>query len=141
MKKLFQNGFFKRPKGLVAIAGVILLIAAVGLAFRRATPPNVPTAEVQRGEFVNNIPVRGSVKALHSIQITAPSIAGDLQIVKLAPMGSMVKKGDVVVQFDTTILQATLDQRMSELKSAEADIDHSKAEARLSRAAAEGAMQ
>lgn len=133
MKKFLQSGFFQGPKGLMVIAGLILVVAAVGLAFRRAVPPNVPTAEVQRGEFVDNIPIRGNVKALRSIQITAPSIAGDLQIVKLAPMGSMVKKGDVVVQFDTTTLKATLDQKLSELKSAEADIDHSKAEAHLSR--------
>src|SRR5215467_11868205 len=133
MKKFFQSGFFKGPKGLAIIAGLILLVAGVGLAFRRVTPPNVPTAEVQRGEFVDNIPIRGNIKALHSIQITAPSIAGDLQIVKLAPMGSMVKKGDVVVQFDTTTLKATLDQKRSELKSAEADIEHSRAEARLAR--------
>ncbi|HEY6248873.1 MAG TPA: efflux RND transporter periplasmic adaptor subunit, partial [Candidatus Angelobacter sp.] len=133
MKKFFQSGFFQGPRGLAAVAAAIILVAGVGLAFRRAAPPNVPTAEVQRGEFVDNIPVRGNIKALHSIQLTAPSIAGDLQIVKLAPMGSMVKKGDVVVQFDTTTLKATLDQRLSELKSATADIDHSKAEARLSR--------
>lgn len=133
MKKFFQFGFFKGPKTLVAIAGLITLIAGVTLAFRRATLPNVPTAAVQRGEFVDTISVRGSIKALRSIQLTAPSVAGDLQIVKLAPMGSVVKKGDVVVQFDTTTLKATLDQRLSELKSAEADIEHSKAEARLSR--------
>lgn len=133
MKKFFQSGFFKGPKGLIVIAGLILLVAGVGLAFRRTAPPNVPTAEVQLGEFVDNIPIRGNIKALHSIQLTAPSIAGDLQIVKLAPMGTMVKQGDVVVQFDTTTLKATLDQRTSELKSAEADIDHSKAEAHLTR--------
>ena len=133
MKKFFQSGFFKGPKGLMLIAGLILLVAGVGLAFRHAVPPSVPTAAVQRGEFVDNIPIRGNIKALHSIQLTAPSIAGDLQIVKLAPMGTMVKKGDVVVQFDTTTLKATLDQRLSELKSAEADIDHSKAEAHLTR--------
>lgn len=133
MKKFFQSGFFKGPKGLIVIAGLILLVAGVGLAFRRTASPNVPTAEVQLGEFVDNIPIRGNIKALHSIQLTAPSIAGDLQIVKLAPMGTMVKQGDVVVQFDTTTLKATLDQRTSELKSAEADIDHSKAEAHLTR--------
>ena len=133
MKKFFQPGFLKGRKGLIAIAVVILLVAAAGLAFRRTTPPDVPVAEVQRGEFVDNISVRGNIKALRSIQLAAPSIAGDLQIVKLAPMGSMVKKGDVVVQFDTTTLQATLDQKRSELKSAEADIEHSRAEARLTR--------
>jgi RND family efflux transporter MFP subunit len=35
------------------------------------------------------------------------------------------------VQFDTTTLQHTLEQKQSELKSAEADIEHSRAEARL----------
>jgi HlyD family secretion protein len=133
MKKYLQIKFFKSFTGLLTIAGAIVLIAGGGLVFRRATTPSVPTAEVKRGVFVNYIPVRGSIKALRSIQLAAPSIAGDLQIVKLVPMGTMVKKGDVVVQFDTTILQTTLDQRRSELKSAGADIDHSRAEAHLVR--------
>ena len=133
MKKLLQSGFFRGPKGLIAIAAAVLVIAAGALGFRITTAPKTPTAEVIRGEFVDYIPIRGNVKALRSIQLEAPSIAGDLQIVKLAAMGTVVKKGDVVVQFDTTTLQATLDQKKSELKSAEADIDHSKAEAHLTR--------
>lgn len=100
---------------------------------RRTVAPTVPTVEVRRGEFVEYVSLRGNIKALHSIQLAAPSIAGDLQIIKLAPMGAMVKKGDVVVQFDTTTLKATLDQKRSELKSSEADIDHSRAEAKLSK--------
>jgi RND family efflux transporter MFP subunit len=111
----------------------ILLAGGGWLAMRRTAGPSVPTAEVRRGEFVEYVSVRGDVKALRSIQLAAPSIAGDLQIIKLAPMGAMVKKGDVVVQFDPTTLQATLDQKRSELKSSEADIDHSRAEARLSK--------
>jgi HlyD family secretion protein len=129
----FPQAGFKSRKGVAAILAAVLLIAAGGLAFRRTTAPAVPVAEVKRGEFVNYIPIRGNIKALRSIQLTAPSISGDLQIVKLAPMGAFVKKGDVVVQFDATTLQATLDQKRSELKSAEADIDHSRAEARLTR--------
>lgn len=133
MKKLLQSGFFRGPRGLLAVLVAILLIAGGALAFRRPSGPNVPTAEVIRGEFVDDISIRGNVKALTSVQLSAPSIAGNLQIVKLVPMGTIVKKGDVVVQFDTTMLQATLDQRRSELKSADADIDHSRAEAHLTR--------
>ncbi len=133
MKNFFQSRFFRGPRGIAALIAAILLLAGGTLAFRRTSIPNVPTAEVMRGEFVDDISIRGNVKALHSIQISAPSIAGNLQIMKLVPTGTAVKKGDVVVQFDTTTLQATLDQRQSELKSAEADIDHSKAEAHLTR--------
>jgi HlyD family secretion protein len=133
MKKLAQRAFFKGPRGLLTMAAAVLVIAGAALAFRTATPPRVPTAEVMRGEFVDYISIRGDIKALHSIQLTAPSMAGDLQIVRLVPTGTMVRKGEVVVQFDTTTLQAKLDQKRSELKSAEADIDRSRAEARMTR--------
>jgi len=133
MKRYFRSEFFQSRKGMLAAAAAVLVVAGAGFAFRKTAAPTVPTAQVHRGEFVDYIPVRGNIKALHSIQIAAPSIAGDLQIVKLAPTGTIVKKGDVIVQFDTTTLQATLDQKRSELKSADADIDHSRAEARLSK--------
>lgn len=134
MKKHLPSRLFAWPKTLAgAVTAIVLLAGSSRLAWHRSAAPHVPTAEVRRAEFVEYVSVRGNVKALRSIQLAAPSIAGDLQIVKLAPMGTMVKKGDVVVQFDTTTLQATLDQKRSELKSADADIDHSRAEARLSK--------
>jgi RND family efflux transporter MFP subunit len=133
MKNHLPSRLFPWPKTLAGVATAIVLLLGGRVAWRRTAVLPVPTAEVRRGEFVEYVSVRGNVKALRSIQLSAPSIAGDLQIVKLTPMGTMVKKGDVVVQFDITTLQATLDQKRSELKSADADIDHSRAEARLSK--------
>lgn len=124
--------FFRR-KGVIALAAALIVVVIGLFAFRSSARTSVPTAEVKRGEFVDYVQIRGDVKALHSIQLAAPSIAGDLQIVKLVPTGTMVKKGDVVVQFDASNLQRTLDQKRSELKSAEADIEHSRAESKLTR--------
>jgi RND family efflux transporter MFP subunit len=118
---------------LAGVTVVILLTGAGRMVWRQTSAPAIPTADVKRGEFVEYVSLRGNVNALHSIQLAAPSIAGDLQVVKLTPMGTLVKRGDVVVQFDTTTLQATLDQKRSELKSSNADIDHSRAEARLTK--------
>jgi HlyD family secretion protein len=126
--------FLLRRKGITALAVAGFLLVALGaLALRRSTGPRVPTAEVQRGDFVDYVQVRGEIKALRSVQLTAPSIAGDLQIVKLVPTGTMVKAGDVVVEFDAAMLKVTLEQKQSELKSAEADIEHSRAENQLTR--------
>jgi RND family efflux transporter MFP subunit len=133
MKKSLQSLILARPKILAGATALVLVGGAGRVMIERRAAPRIPTAEVRRGEFVEYVSVRGNVKALRSIQLAAPSIAGDLQIVKLVPMGTMVKKGDVVVQFDTTTLQATLDQKRSDLKSSDADIDHSRAEARLSK--------
>ena len=124
--------FLLRRKGITALVAAGFLLVAIGaVALHRTSGTNLPTAEVKRGEFVDYVQIRGEIKALHSVQLTAPSIAGDLQIVKLVPTGTMVKAGDVVVQFDATTLKNTLEQKQSELKSAEADIEHSRAENRL----------
>lgn len=111
---------------LVAASGVLL--GAVRLS-RRA--PNVPTTEVKRGEFLDSLQFRGEVKALKSVTISAPSEAGDLQIVKITPEGTIVKAGDVVVEFDKTKTEQDLAQYRSALKSAEAEIGQAQAQARL----------
>ncbi|MCI0421067.1 MAG: hypothetical protein L0312_17880 [Acidobacteria bacterium] len=122
----------KRRRWVWLSAGLLVL---VGLGvFRARMPkaaPKINTAEVKRGEFVENVHVRGELKALRSVVLTAPSGAGDVQIVRLVKNGAQVKKGDIVVQFDTTNLQRTLDQKLSELKTAEGEIERIRAQGRL----------
>jgi HlyD family secretion protein len=133
MKDLTLVRFFLRRKGIATLVAAGFLMVAIGaVALHRTGVQGVPMADVKRGEFVDYVQIRGEIKALRSVQLTAPSIAGDLQIVKLVPTGTMVKAGDVVVQFDMSTLKNTLEQKQSELKSAEADIEHSRAENRLS---------
>jgi len=112
--------------GLSAVAGVTTLMLHMP-----KEAPKINTAEVKRGEFVENVQVRGELKALRSIVLTAPSGAGDIQIIRLVKNGTQVEKGDVVVQFDTSTLQRTLDQKLSELKTAEGEIERIRAQARL----------
>ena len=112
MKDLAIVRFLLRRKGVALTAAAFLLVAVGALALRRTATPNVATAEIKRGEFVDYVQIRGEIKALHSVQLAAPSIAGDLQIVKMIPTGTMVKAGDVVVQFDPSNLQRTLEQAL-----------------------------
>src|SRR5277367_697311 len=89
-----------RGKG---IAIVILVLAGSGVVlgavrFSKRTP-TVPTYEVKRGEFLDSLQFRGEVKALKSVTISAPAQAGDLQIIKVASEGTVVKPGDLVVEF------------------------------------------
>jgi len=118
----------------IVVVAVILLVAS-GVLFgavrlgRRA--PTVPTIEVKRGEFLDSLQFRGEVKALKSVTISAPAEAGDLQIIKISPEGTVVKPGDVVVEFDKTKTEQDLAQFKSALTSAEAEIGQAKAQARL----------
>jgi RND family efflux transporter MFP subunit len=113
---------------IVLLAGSGVLLGAVRLGKRG---PTVPTTQVQRGEFLDSMQIRGEVKALKSVTISAPAEAGDLQIVKISPEGTVVKQGDVVVEFDKTKTERDLEQFRSTLKSAEAEIGQAKAQTRL----------
>jgi HlyD family secretion protein len=122
-----------RPgKRAVAVAAAVVLGLFVLGAFRLASPAaKFSTAEVKRKEFVEYLEVKGEVKALRSVIIAAPYGAGDLQIMNLAANGAKVKKGDVLVEFDNTTVKQKLAQDQSALKSAEAEIQQSRAAARL----------
>src|SRR5262245_19179226 len=111
----------------------LLLLAAGGFGAVKwwHKVPAVPTAEIKLGEFVDYFEIRGDLKTLRSVTLSAPSISGDLQIIKLARNGSQIKSGDLVAQFDTTTLQRTFEQKRSEVKEAEAEIDRSRAQGHL----------
>ncbi len=113
---------------ILVLAGSGVVLGAVRLGKRT---PTVPTIAVKRGEFLDSLQFRGEVKALKSVTISAPSEAGDLQIIKVSAEGTAVKPGDVVVEFDKTKTEQDLAQFKSSLKSAEATIDQSRAQARL----------
>jgi RND family efflux transporter MFP subunit len=124
----------KHPRWLAAGA-VVLVVVVVAVALPRLTrtAPDVPTAEVRKGEFVDYIAVRGDVAALRSLTIAAPIgiVGGDMQILELVKSGTAVKKGDIICDFDGTSIQRLLDQRQTELKAAEAEIDRSRANAHM----------
>jgi HlyD family secretion protein len=125
-----------RPRRrLFAIIGAVVVIAAAGIAINArggGSIPNVTTADVTRGDFVDYIQIRGDIRPAKSIQLAAPLDAGgELQIVRLVKNGAAVKKGDLVVEFDATQLKQRLMERQSELKTAEGEIEQSLAQTKI----------
>jgi len=127
-----MNKEWRPGKRTLAVSGAVVLGVLIFGALRLASPAaKLSTAEVKRKEFVDYLEVKGEVKALRSVIIAAPYGAGDLQIMKLAANGAKVKKGDVLVEFDNTTVKQKLAQDQSALKSSEAEIQQSRAAARL----------
>jgi HlyD family secretion protein len=110
------------------VAGCMLLLGAIRYTHRS---PAIPTIDVKRGEFLDSFDLRGEIKALKSIGVSAPAEAGDLQILKIASDGGKVNKGDPIVEFDKTKTEQDLAQYRSSLKYATADIEQARAQGRL----------
>ena len=123
-----------RNRRALAVVVVLLAIAgaAVAMNARSRTIPNVTTADVTRGDFVDYIQIRGDIRPAKSIVLAAPlQSGGDLQIVKLVKNGAAVKKGDILVEFDATQLTQRLAERQSDLKSAEGEIQQTQEQAKI----------
>ncbi|MGB2591926.1 MAG: efflux RND transporter periplasmic adaptor subunit [Candidatus Acidiferrum sp.] len=127
-----ENPKWKLGKKTLAGAAVLMVGALLFGTFRLASSTvNFPTADVKRKEFVDYLQIKGEVKAIRSAVIAAPFAAGDLQILRLVANATKVKKGDFLVEFDATTVKEKLAEDRSAVTSAEAEIQQSRAAARL----------
>jgi HlyD family secretion protein len=126
----------KRRRILIGTVVAVLLAAGIvaGVASSRvgltAKTDEIPLAVVKRGEIDLKVHANGELHASHSIMMSAPAVGGDsLQITHLARTGQLVKKGDVVFEFDPSEQHYKLEQNQSDLLQAEQEITKAKADA------------
>jgi multidrug efflux pump subunit AcrA (membrane-fusion protein) len=140
MSNAFQKSWRDRRGITIAVLtvlAVVLCFAGFKLFDSRASaasisaPAGIPTGLVTKGDLVDTVELRGQIRAARSVSLNAPSNAGDIQIIRLAKNGSTVHKGDVVIAFDTAMLEITLSQRRSDFKQAQAQVEDARAKARL----------
>jgi HlyD family secretion protein len=112
-----------RVAALITAVGAIAAIVFATPLWSRGRLDSIPTVVVQKGPFVDYLQVRGEIRPVRSIVLTAPMSGADMQIVELAASGATVAPGDPVVRFDPTTQQRAIEQRQSELKQAGAEID------------------
>jgi len=123
-----------KKRSVIALVATLVLVALVAVAMnaRSDVAPNVTTAAVTTGDFIDYIQIRGDIRPAKSVVLAAPlQSGGDLQIVKLAKNGATVKKGEVVVEFDATSLRQRLLERQSELNQAQKEIEQTQAQAKI----------
>ncbi len=115
--------------GIVLAAGIGVVLASSRVSLP-ARSDDIPLAEVKRGEIDLEVHATGELHASHSIMLSAPAVGGDaLQITHLVRTGQLVKKGDVVFEFDPSEQVYKLEQNRSELLQAEQEITKAKADA------------
>ena len=131
----------KARRKIIWTVAVVILCAAGGLvaAVRRtapaATSDEIPTTKVKRGDLEMNVIASGELRASHTEVMTAPPIGGgSLEITHLLHTGTVVKKGDLVMEFDPSEQRYKLDQNRSELLQAEQEITKAKADAAVTAA-------
>ncbi len=125
------RAWLARPRLLTALS-LGLAVVCFGLArlLGSVGPPAVATAEVHPGRFVRAVVAGGTFKAIRATPIVAPLESGrEQKIAVLARDGSILKAGDLVVEFDPWSAQKEAADGNADLAAAEAKIAKSTAEA------------
>lgn len=111
----------------IFVLAVLVAIAYAGLQFWMPATREVPTARVERKEFVQTVRTRGEVKSMNTVPIAAPQTP-DLQIVWLAADGNPIKRGDVVVQFDPAAQEERYLEESTEVRQVDSEIVQARAQ-------------
>ena len=118
------------------VAGAAAGSIACGLAAREPQPQATRQATwaVARRDFVRSVRLSGTVEAVQSTTISTPRLSGQntnsLVITSLVRAGAIVRKGDLVVEFDRQEQLKTALDRRAELSDLEQQLRKKDAEER-----------
>lgn len=115
-------------KQLAAAAfAVFFLIMAVCTAVSRAAAsmvvPKVTTGKVQEGKLSILIQGKGTVETREESLL---SLQTGLRVEKILQTGTVVKKGDVLLQYDQNYLQERIEEKQAEIKKLELAVEQAK---------------
>jgi multidrug resistance efflux pump len=71
---------------------------------------------------------RGELRAVRTQTLTAPNLFGTVQVTDLAPVGSLAKEKDLIVEYDDSERQSNLEENKISLQSVDEQIKKAKAD-------------
>ncbi len=122
-------------KTLIRLAILLVVIAMVagGYYLIQQIPEGESTialAEVKRGDLVVKTFLRGELRAVRSLTVTAPNIGTQSQITQLSPAGALANRGNLIFELDDSERVAALEDSLlavekiqEDLKKAETELD------------------
>jgi RND family efflux transporter MFP subunit len=102
--------------GLIGAAGVFAFLRSES-AFDTST-----TATVRRGTLSATLTVTGVLKPVQALTYHSPLQGREVEITFLAPEGTRVGEGDLLIRLDTVLVERDLEHATQELRQAEVDL-------------------
>ncbi len=117
----------RKLQAAVAIGLLLLVFLIYQIVPRSVRVASVPAV---KGEFIVDLNTRGEVDALNSTSVSVPGGMRrrmSLQIVDMAPEGTVVRKGDFLFQLDRSEAQQRVDEETDNLANARAELESERA--------------
>ncbi len=120
-------------KAIYRLIGLAILAGAgwYGYRFYKSfgeRTDTVPTTKVQRGDVVIRAFTRGELRAVRAQTLLAPNLNGTIQVTELAPAGALAKEKDLIIEYDDSERQASLEEAQLSVQSVDESIKKLKAD-------------
>lgn len=105
---------------------LILFVCVALTACGGQKTQEVQTTLVKRGTFTEELTEEGTIRAVNSLSINAPSISyryGSLKMTKVVEDGKEVEEGDTVIMFDPSEIKKAIVNSQQQLEIAKAEFD------------------
>ncbi len=84
--------------------------------------------EVKRGDLTVNTHLRGELRAVRSLTLTAPNLGSQSQVIQLAPPGSLARRGSLIVELDDSERVAALEDDLLSVQKIEEQLNQAETE-------------
>jgi HlyD family secretion protein len=108
------------------IKKVIFLLYIILVSCKGKQSTDVQVTAVKKGTFIEELTDQGTVEAVKSITVSAPTISyryGALKIAKIVDDGMEVEKGDTIMIFDPSEIKRAIIQAEQQLEIAKAEYE------------------
>jgi HlyD family secretion protein len=122
----------RRPwRALAAVAGLAGVVSVPVLVLKGRDAGGIPLAEVREGPFRITIVERGTLQALRSVSYASAIQSNQAKIVAMVEEGKMVRKGDLLILFDSAPFEEEIRRSQAQLAEAEADLEKARQDQKL----------
>ena len=116
--------FFKRKRNIIIISIIIVLIIIISICSRKSTTLPVKTAQIAIGTINEFVRTSGKLEPLVDVEISSDIMGKALNI--FVEEGSMVKKGDKLIQIDFINQKSRLREAQTSLDVAITNLEYKK---------------
>ncbi|MFO1500932.1 MAG: efflux RND transporter periplasmic adaptor subunit [Verrucomicrobiota bacterium] len=116
---------------------VLICLVALGIAYLawpRSQEPATAFYEVKRGDFTVTVLDRGTIAAVSEVSIRS-EVEGTARIIYIVPEGTYVKKGDLLVELDSSQAQDQVNQQQIAYEKAKFALAQAEAQLEIQKSA------
>lgn len=121
-----KNWIVRHKWLLIGIAAVCVAVFALRGATNKTTKKNFVTMDITRGNLSQTVTATGEIQPLNTVNVGS-QVSGTIEEI-YADYNSQVKKGDVLLKIEPSVLQASVNEAKASLDSAQSQLNYAKNE-------------